>query len=922
MSFLHEIAREVYATHGRDMQRVTVVFPSRRAAVFFRKALQEVLPAPAFAPQTLTLNDFVYAQSGLQAADPVRLLFVLYQVYQQLMPTRDEGFASFSSWGSGLLRDFAEVDNYLLDANEVFHFLNQEKAIELWQPDRGALSDFEQQYLDFYRSLGSLYHSFREKLLDQGKVYPALAARLLTEKWTNNPVQLEAAQIWFCGFNALNTAEITLIKQLMSVNKAQVRWDSDRFYLEHDQHEAGLFLRRMLEDKQLAGNHVAPDRFSRPKHIQLLQAAGQLAQVKAASEQLSAWQKEDPDLINTVLVLADESLLVPMLNSLPPNLQLNVTMGYPAKLGQANTLIALLLRLMQNRSSDSQGPVYYHRDLLPLLALPLLRSEAFSNFNKLMLESGRVRIPFNLLQDALTDWPELTVLLGDAELTPLQFPALAIPLLEKLADKKSNDFLQQQIGLQLVTLLRRMDALLQEEALQLDWKLLRQLWHQLCSSETLDFLGEPLEGLQLMGLLETRALDFKRVLVVGVNEGKLPGKASQQSFITSTLRFNFQLPGPREKEAVFAYHFYRLLQGAEDIVLSYNGVQDDFGGGEPSRYIQQLRFELGQLPQIQLSEKSVTPAFRADRLLSPTISIAKTEALQNKVEQRLARALSPSAMSQYIECTLKFYFAQLEGLQEEDEISELLDFRSIGTVLHRSLELLYSPYLKQSLQVEHIEAMKLALPDCFEQALKESMPHAPTDQGMNLLIREVCRDYLGRFFAQEKENLETLGQRNHTLEVLASELQLRHDFVLNGKEVGIKGIADRVDSVQGLIQITDYKTGFFKDKEISLDNIETDLRNPEKIKALQLLTYAWLYWKKNPETAAIASGIWSFRSMKNGLKTTTIQGEALLDLEKLNEYGLFLEKLLSEILDPDTIFDQTTDEKLCEKCNFRQICQR
>lgn len=922
MSFLHEIARELYAAHGKEMHRVTVVFPSRRAAVFFRKALQEVLPVPVFAPRTLTLNDFVFEKIGLQPADQVRLLFALYQVYQQLLPTRDEGFASFSSWGSNLLRDFAEVDNYLLDADEVFHFLNQEKAIELWQPDRGELSEFEQEYLNFYRSLGNLYHGFREKLLAQGKVYPALAARLLTEKWTNHPPQPEEEQIWFCGFNALNTAEITLIKQLMRENKAQIRWDSDRFYLDHDQHEAGLFLRRMLEDSQLAGNHVPPNRFSRPKHIQLLQAAGQLAQVKAASEQLSAWQKEDPDLINTVLVLADESLLVPMLNSLPPNLQLNVTMGYPAKLGQANTLVALLLRLMQNRSIDNQGPVYYHRDLLPLLALPLLRTEVFSDFNKTMIESGRVRIPYALLRETLTDWPELAVLLGDAALTPLQFPALAIPLLEKLADKKGNDFLQQQISLQLVTLLRRMGALLQEEDLALDWKLLRQLWHQLCSSETLDFLGEPLEGLQLMGLLETRALDFKRVLVVGVNEGSLPGKATQQSFITSTLRFNFQLPGPREKEAVFAYHFYRLLQGAEDIVLTCNGVQDDFGGGEPSRYIQQLRFELGQLPQIRLSEKSVSPAFRADRLLSPTISVAKTPDLQEKVEKRLARAISPSAMSQYIECKIKFYFAQLEGLQEEDEISEQLDFRSIGSVLHRTLELLYAPYLNQSLQSSHIDAMKLALPDCFEQALKESMPYAPTDQGLNLLIREVCRDYLIRFLQQEKETLTALAQTGQSLEVKASELELRHDFELNGLKVGIRGIADRVDSVQGLIQITDYKTGIFKDKEIRLDNIETDLRNPEKIKALQLLTYAWLYWKNNPETTAITSGIWSFRSMKDGLKTTTIQEEALLDIQKLNEHGLFLEKLLSEILDPDTIFDQTTDEKLCEKCNFRQICQR
>mgnify|MGYP001627168934 CR=1 FL=1 len=922
MSFLHEVARELYAAHGKEMHRVAVVFPSRRAAVFFRKALQEVLPGPAFAPRTLTLNDFVYEKSGLQAADPVRLLFVLYQVYQELMPEHDEGFARFSSWGSSLLRDFAEVDNYLLDSDAVFHFLNQEKAIELWQPDRGELSAFEQDYLNFYRSLGNLYHGFREKLLAQGKVYPALAARLLTENWANNPPQPEEEQIWFCGFNALNTAEITLIKQLKHQNKAQIRWDSDRFYLEHDQHEAGLFLRRLLEDPDLAGNHIAPDKFNSRKTIQLVQAAGQLAQVKAASEQLSAWQKEDPNLINTVLVLADESLLVPMLNSLPPHLQLNVTMGYPAKLGQANTLVALLLRLMQNRQLSETGPVYYHRDLLPLLALPLLRTSQFALFNKDMIESRRVRIPYSLLETALIDLPDLQLLLKQADLTPLQFPAVVIPLLEKLADKKGIDFLQQQICLQLITLLRRMETLLQEEEIQLDWKLLRQLWHQLASGETLDFLGEPLEGLQLMGLLETRALDFKRVLVVGVNEGSLPGKASAQSFITSTLRFNFQMPGSREKEAVFAYHFYRLLQGAEDIVLTYNGVQDDFGGGEPSRYIQQIRYELANHDRIKLHESRISPTFRAEKLQPPTISITRTTELQTKVEARLARSLSPSAMTQYIECKLKFYFAQLEGLQEEDEIAEQLDFRSIGTVLHRSLELLYEPYLNQPLQSSHIEAMRAALPGYFDTAMQESMQHAPTDIGLNLLIREVCRDYLERFLKQEKSLVEKISADGNTLDILASELKMEHKFSLNGLEVGIKGIADRVDRFQGQLRITDYKTGNFEANDISVIDIQADLRNPKKVKALQLLTYAWLYWKNQPETESVVSGIWSFRKMNAGLATASVNAQEKLNPALLQEFGTFLESLLSEIADPNTIFTQTSDEKLCEKCNFRQICQR
>ncbi len=920
MSFLHETARALYEKHGTEMHRVVVVFPSQRAAVFFRQALQDVLPGPAFAPQLLTLNDFVFRMSNLCPADPVRLLFALYQEYRKLLPERDEGFAGFSTWGNSLLRDFAETDNYLLDPDAVFGFLNQEKAIELWQPDRGTLSEYEQNYLDFYRELGNLYHRLREKLLKDGKAYPALAARMLAEKWAKDGTAIPWEYCWFCGFNALNSAEITLFKQLAADRKASFRWDGDRYYLDNEQHEAGLFLRRLLDDNDLMQGYQPGDHFREPKKIHLVQAAGQLAQVKAASGQLARWQKDDPYLHRTVLVLADESLLVPMLSSLPEKLgKLNVTMGYPSRLGQAYQLVNLLMRLMNNRKIQADGPVYGYRDVLPLLQLPLLRKSVFSRLSRELIESRRVRIPYTLLAEAMQILPALDRLLKTPDTSPGQFPALVIPLLEELADGKHIDFLQQQLCLQLITLLRRFEVLLEEEASLPDWSLLLQLWQQFTETETLDFLGEPLEGLQLMGLLETRTLDFDRVLIVGVNEGKLPGKASQHSFITATLRYNFGLPGPREKEAVFAYHFYRLLQRSKEVVLTYNGVQDDFGGGEPSRYLQQLRFELTGNRDIQLVERSISPILQAETLQAFPIKISQDAALRSKIKDRLIRGLSPTAISNYINCSLQFYFAQLEGLQEEDTLAEHLDHRSIGTVLHRTLELLYEPHLNKPLRAAQLQEMKTRMPAAFHQALEETMHHAPTDEGLNLLIREVCRDYLERFLAQESV-LQTAGGQELT--VLASEEKLMHSLNIDGQEVVLKGTADRIDQVNGLLRITDYKTGNFTNAEIELSDVATELWDPKKIKAMQLLSYAWLYHQKNPETTVLQSGIWSFRLMTKGLVLVKVDRTDLINQEILAQYETFLTVLLRRLLDPESTFTQTEDQSICEKCNFRQICMR
>jgi hypothetical protein len=918
MRFLHSIAQELLATSGQ-IHHKAIIFPNRRAGVHFRQSLSEMLEKPLLSPAVLTLSDFIFQCSGRQPIEPVALLYLLYGEYQALFPESEEDFGSFSAWGDSLLRDFAEVDNYLLDADQVFSYLNQEKAIEMWRPDRSELSEYEQNYLNFYRQLGALYHRLHHVLAEKGQAYPALATRLVCEQFRKQITDLPYEEIWFCGFNALNAAELGIFKALRQAKIAHIHWDSDQYYLEDEQHEAGLFLRQWMQDPLLRDGHQSGDCFSQAKNISVIQAAGQLAQCKAASEQIRLWQQQDPDLSRSLLVLADESLLVPMLNSLPEGLPaLNITMGYPTQLGQAHVLVQLLLRLLNNADQTNS---YYFRDLLPLLQLPLLRTDIGETLRLEWIDTLQVRIPAGKLEPLFEEIPDLRPLLGHP-MQAVDFPAAAIRLLSFLGKSKEVDTLQQQLSLQLISLLRRIELLFDQAPEMASWSMLKQLWQQLSARESLDFLGEPLSGLQLMGLLETRCLDFERVMVIGLNEGILPGKAGGHSFITSSLRMQFALPGPREKEAVYAYHFYRLLQDARQIVLSYNSVQDDLNGGEPSRYLLQLRYELARFPQHQWRELSVMAPFKAEKLQDFHIHITRHAALQQKVKDRLARGLSPTALAAYMACSLRFYFAHIIGLREAEELNEQLDARAIGNILHETLEELYKPYVGRLLTAGNIVQMEKELPQLFPVYLQKNLKNAQADQGLNLLVREIAYDYLERFLAQEKSWLQKINEQGKGVEIIALEKELVREIVVDGEIYRVKGKADRIDQVDGEIRITDYKTGTFKDIEIKFDDLNEPFSNAEKVKGVQLLLYAWMLAGELKSFQNIEAGIYSMRKLSAGLSTLKIGENTGLksdEAEKLTEkIGL----LLKEMLDEKTAFTQTTDLDTCKYCNFKSICLR
>jgi ATP-dependent helicase/nuclease subunit B len=895
--------------------KTAIIFPGRRAGVIFRKKIALQLQKPAFSPAILSLTDLVSRETKMRLIDPIQLQFELYEAFLEFDP--DETFESFLKWGPAVLRDFAEVDGYLLDADQVFGYLSREKAIDLWNPGATELGPSAQAYLLFFSQLGNLYHQLKAKIESKSVGWATQLTRQLAEAVTQGSHPHQFEHYLFAGFNALNAAETSLIKSLMAQGKAQVLFEADAFYMQ-GAHEAGHFMRKLAADPAFNDCLLLNGRLQQgDTEIRVIETTGQAAQIQLAAEQLEHWHTAGIPPEDCVLVLADERMLIPLLSALPACFESpNITLGYPFEDGHAYALLMAHIQLLSQSPEKNGQSQYYQYDLLRFLQNPLFNHPNSNQAVQKLRASGQIKFEAAQLQTLLREHAQLDVdwwTMGKA--TPAQWMPLWQVLFSQLANSTQIDDLQQGMCLQMLTLLRRLSGKLHQFPTLNHWPLFQQLIQQLAKNEQVAFLGEPYAGLQIMGVLETRALHFKRVMVLGLNEGMLPALSRQDGYITLSLRQAFQLPGPREKEAVFAYHFYRLLQHADQSWLLCNGNTDDFGQGEPSRYIQQLAFEW---PGVQKGnfhyEYLKTPALSGIPI-TPPIVIEKTDERFELIKEKLALSISPSALIQLISCELKFYFSRILGLRAQADLQEDVEARELGDLLHKTLELLYQPYLNQKLHPQDVQAMEQRVVETLEQVIKTHFNDRQFDNGLNLLVYQIAINYLTRFLANEKETC-----KQHHLEILGLEAPLSATLQGPAGNFQIKGIADRIDRLDGELRIIDYKTGDFKPSEVKIETVETDLLDPKKGKAFQLLAYAWMYKQAHPQLGHIASAILSFRKMKDVGQLIT--PETLDDQQLFQAFETQVGQLFERFLQRDLPIVQTTDLEQCKKCDFNQICHR
>jgi hypothetical protein len=914
MKFLEELAEHIHANYSNP-GKICIVSPNKRAGIFLRKYLSEKYHKPVFSPTIFGIEDFFLHLSGFTIADKFEQLFIFYRIHLQIEKTNAETIDLFASWATTLLNDFNELDQYLIDTKSFFNSLNADRALEVWSPDQEELTAFQKQYLKFWGKLPLYYSQFCEELTKQKKAYTGMAFRMVAENienenWRNEKLKT-FEKIYFVGFNALTASEEHVLKELLKSGIAEVFWDADNYYLNDVNHEAGTFLRKNIVKFNNKKSTVYNGQLeTEKKEINIYGVTGNIAQTKIAANIISGLKEDEHT--NTAIVLADESLLIPLLNSLPESISgTNITMGFPLKNTNTATFFQLLIKLHLNKqkfSNNNKNKGFYHKDILSLLKHPY--------FAKLYLlekvETEKYILSNNKVFFNPSEWNKinpntpLPAFLHNIE-NPKDLIFSCLNFIETIKKYIEPSSLENEYIFYFSTLFNSLAKLVNTYNFIESLKIFQQFFTQFLQAETLPFFGEPLEGIQIMGVLETRTLDFKNVIFLSLNEGILPTTKQINSIIPFSLKINYKLPVYKEKDAIFSFHFYRLLQRAEKINLIYNSDNLSYSGSEKSRFITQLEQEFPAKNKISsLTKKSIKiPTYPNNYAYS---GIQNNEFAINRMLEIFKSGISATHINTYINCKEDFYNKYILQLREENTVEENIEDHTIGTILHKTLEKIYSPYLGNILTVNEIKKMQNRITEELEETVSEYFSAEYFLSGKNYLAKEICKTYLQNYFKSLLKEY-SLQNKKHLLKGLEQKLSL--EISLNNHNINFKGTIDKIESDNNTVYIIDYKTGKVEQKDLKFENIDELFSKKEKSKAMQLFFYNWIYYKLHPETFS-TSGIISLRSPGNGLMLLN-NGEKISN-QVFSEFETRLTQLIRELIDYNTIFTHNPNSEYCEMC--------
>jgi ATP-dependent helicase/nuclease subunit B len=952
-AFLNLIAHHVHTHYKDNVESVCIVLPSKRGAIFLKDHFKKVFTKTTWLPDIQSAEEFIEELSGLKQADEIDLIAFLYESYLAVFTGEKEPFDKFSKWGHLMIQDFNEIDRYLVDSKQIYQNLYDIKEIENWSLNEGELSDLQKNYLDFMGGIGEIYLHFSKELLKRGIGYQGLIYRKASEQFVDHPALNKYSKILFCGFNALNKAETKIYKHLQNIGKAEMLWDIDTYYFLDETQEAGLFLRRNLEEFDPRQNSFTADHFKNAKEIHITSVAGQVGQAQLVHDELLKLLNAGVSMTKVAIVLANEKLLWPVLKLLPREIEhVNITMEYPIRYTQAYSFIDLLFNIQVNFQTKgrSSGSVYF-KEFISVLQHPffgvLLKSlDQKFKVSKIVDQINRDNFVFigqKYIQESFKDLPPIFSTMFKPWPSSLEGNKILVSIIERIREYYIKLFESNVTHLELEymeVLLRafhRINDVIQKYPLYYaEVRSYRQLYVQTVGSATVPFIGEPLKGLQIMGVLETRTLDFENIIMVGVNEGVLPSGRSVNSFLPNDLKRVFQLPLYYEKDAIYAYHFYRLLQRSTFVHLIYDSETDEFGKGEKSRFISQLQFELKRYhPHHKLIEHvavSPSPVY-----VDGTIKIEKSAEILKKISAKATSkdqygGISPSAINTFKECSLKFYFRYGAGLKEIKEVEESAEANTFGSILHLALENLYKPYVARSLDENDLLKMISEHEKEVEKAFKAFFKDSSPLQGKNFLQIEVLKVYVKKLLVQDLENVKTLKKQNKALRILYLENAWQAPLQLetsNTKQetIYIQGKIDRIDDLAGAIRVIDYKNSIqeYKDK-FEFKGFELLFGDIDYNKQLQLFIYVWLIYKNKPEfLKQIQPGIIPFKKFLKKPKQITVGKDKqplVFDAPLMDEFESHLRKFIGSILDLSMPFVQTEDKDVCKFCDFKVVCNR
>ena len=907
-SFLSHVVSYILE-NNTNISNLTLVLPSKRAGVFLKNELSQQIQKTSFAPDILSIEELVEQISGYTSVSNTELLFEFYTIYKELTPKdSQEPFDSFSKWAQILLQDFNEIDRYLIPQKDIFNYLGAIQEINHWSLEKEP-TILVKNYLTFWNKLEDYYNALTEKITQKGIAYQGLVYREAVDSLEFYLQKNENKKHYFIGFNALNTAEEKIIQEFLEVGLAEILWDTDHVFFDDPEHDASLFLRRHRYEwnyfKENAFSWVA-DNFSNKKNIEIIGVPKNVTQAKHIGEILQNLQQKDQTLQDVAVVLGDEQLLIPCLNSLPTEIEkLNITMGFPLKDIPLATTFNNLYLLQEHHRNDT----FYYKNIINVLS--------DTNLRPLFQQKDR-----NLAADIIQYIQANNIIYVSTELIVERFPEDIQDTAKMLFTYWDN---KPKIAIQhCITLIRRLKTTLIENREQhllaleylyrfnevfnqlqvltkqhnyiTDIKSLLALYKEIISTETLDFKGEPLQGLQLMGMLETRVLDFKTVILSAVNEGILPSGKSNNSFIPFDLKKQFNLPTYKEKDAIYTYHFYRLLHRAENIYLLYNTEADGLNGGEKSRFLMQL--ETYTMPNHTISQHVVIP--KVPKIESYLQIVQKEATILNRIKEIANKGFSPSAMTSYIRNPIDFYYQKILGIQEYEAVEETVAANTLGTVVHDTLELLYKPYEGKIVATKDIKAMFAKVDQLVTDNFKRAYGEGNIHRGKNLIIFNVAKRYVTNFLNQEMQTLKT----GKVLRILQIEQTLKAKVEIPELDfpIYIGGKVDRVDELDGVMRIIDYKTGKVSQGDVEIVDWDLLTQDFKFSKSFQVLAYAYMIYQKQSFLQDTEGGIISFKNLQSGFlkfgtkdKPGSRTKNQLITSETLDDFLIELKRLILEI---------------------------
>ena len=952
-TFLGDAAKFLYGKYGDEISTLRVLLPNVRSRLFFLDELGHIVDKPTWQPEYLMIDQFMSRASGLLPVDRVRAVIELYEIYSRY---HQETIDSFYFWGEMLLDDFDSIDKYMVDADMLFANLSDLKKIDAvpdsFSPQQKAVirrfwENFgmanengpKRDFLRIWQTLATIYHEFRKRLQAIGMGYSGMIQRRVAEMITAGDTEFIGSQPFaVIGFNALSKCEKVLFDHLAKHNDTMFFWDYDEYYVRDNYQEAGLFIRENIRRyPHPTGFAMRTNNFEAPKRIKSVSVPSDALQCKHIRKflnEISAVQKPGKE---TAIVLTDESLLIPLLHSVPQQIgEINVSMGYPLRQTLVYSFVERLLRLQTHIRTKSGEAAFYHADVCGLLTHPFIMEhdpENAAQLNELILTRSKIYVPasefskselLSYVFEQHSDWHSICLWI-------IEILSRVTARSDDAAEVSDDLKLRREYAGIIIDTLRKLSNSLDSCNVTIETGIFSSLARRMLQNVRIPFEGEPLQGVQIMGILETRNIDFENVLIMSLNDDTYPGNPSVSSFIPYNLRIGYGLPTSQQSDGIKAYYFYRLLQRSRNIELVYTSRSDENSSGEPSRYIHQLEYE----SQHRIEHEEI--GLDTGLTMTNEIVVEKDALVQERLQEYLdgKSTLSPTALNSYLECPLKFYFRYIARLTPETEISEEIDMPMFGTILHKTMELLYSPLVEESDPAPKIRSLagSAQVDAAIEQAVSETYfngDSVSTDdyEGQLLMVRDIVARYVnGNILPYDGSHDE------FTIIALEKRLSATFDFESNGRkcQVTFSGLADRVDRMpDSKIRIVDYKTGSPHHDFASVGALFGDSAPDRNPAILQTLLYSMIVRRMQQKGQLTGTEVFpslyyvrlmhtpEYSPMLNDVAGNVINGYE----PWREEFEKYLGELMSKMFDHNEPYRQCTEKTACNYCDFSELCKR